>query len=168
MRYKISTLVSIFSMLLVICLFVGCTSSYWEMQEDFLLPKASHIERQVSKEIGIATLNTYKISNDLEFAELKDYPKYAMEGRGWKMIHWHKPGRQEVTNILALSQQEDIEKDIKSVLETIKSDQLLIAYAQDTDVTPLSKEDYQTYQWIELYFLNLSDKELIHLSYGKF
>lgn len=168
MRYNASTSALIFSTLLVICLSVGCTSSYWEKQENFLLPKTSQIQRQVSKEIGIATLNTYIFSNDLDRNELKDYPRYAMDGRGWKMVHWHKPDKQEITNILALSSQEDIEKDIKSVLETVKSNQLLIAYAQDTDVTSLSKESYHTYQWIELYFLNLSNKELVHISYGKF
>lgn len=168
MRYNIPLLRSVFLMSLVICFAVSCTTTYWEMQEDFLLPEALEIERQTSKEIGISTLNTYKISGNLEVVELKGYPKYAMDGRGWEMVHWHKPSNQEIDNILALSQQEDISEEVKSVLESVKNNQSLIAYSQDNDATPLSKENYQTHQWIELYFLIPENSKITHISYGRF
>lgn len=168
MKYNIPPLSFILSALLVTCLLVGCTNTYWEMQEDFLLPENLEIERQSSDEIGIATLNFYKISGNLEGIELEDYPIYAMDGRGWEMVHWHKPSNQVVKNILALSQQEDISDEVKSALEKIKSNESLIAYAQDKDTFSLSEENYQTHEWIELYFLNLPKKQLTHISYGRF
>tara|TARA_B100000768_G_C11244231_1_gene361030 strand:- start:192 stop:656 length:465 start_codon:yes stop_codon:yes gene_type:complete len=138
------------------------------MREEFLLPDNIEVERQSSREIGITTLNVYRLGGNLEDVELEDYPKYAMDGRGWEMVHWHRPSNQEVENILALIQQEDISEEVKSALEKIKGNKSLIAYSQDKDATPLSEKDYQTHEWIELYFVDIKDKKLTHISYGKF
>lgn len=168
MRYKLRLLYSACPMLFIACFLISCTSTYWEMQEDFLLPESLEIERLISKEIGISTLNTYKITGELEAVELKGFPKYAMKGRGWGMVQWHSPTNQEIINILALKEQDDIDNEVKSVLEAIRNNEYLIAYAQDTDAISFSKDGYETYEWFELYFLNIGQKELTHISYGKF
>ncbi len=150
---------------IVLFFFYGCETTYWEMQEDYLLPESYKLEKIDSREIGITTYNLYDIKNTINIDSLEKYPKYSMEGRGWEMIKWHKPSNEELLNLEKLFEFEDINSEF---LNEINLDKELIAYAKGAVDSGLDDKNYELTNWIELYFLNMKDRRILHVGYGKF
>ena len=150
-------------------IFSSC-SSYWETQEEYLLPASSNIKRIKTKVIGITTYNYYDILGEISGANLLNFPKNAMAGRGWIMKKWHTASTQEIENLNAFFTEEKSDQETASkIIETIKDGKnYVIAYAHDNGKPSLMENDYMIYNWMEFYYLDMRHKKLIHISYGKF
>ncbi len=156
--------------LIFLTLILTSCSPYWKEQEKFLLPDSYELERVETTQQGIITYNRYKVQATAKDDSLFKYPVNTMEGRGWIITNWHEPTKQELVNLKILFKQEAFRNNFLKGLETALegAKDYLIAYAYDKDDASLDQKNYQVHNWIEFYYLNLDEKELIHISYGKF
>ncbi len=156
---------------LVIVAVYGC-EPYWKIRKDYLLPKNCKLEPlNKTKEEGVFIYNVYQIFGEINVDSLSSYPKDIQLKGDWEVItKWHKLSHQELTNLKSFFKKEKINPNISN--EIIKSielkDNYFISYTYDKDKTPLSKKEYKTHNWMELYYLNPNDKKLIHILYGMF
>tara|TARA_R110000868_G_scaffold385472_5_gene653402 strand:- start:402 stop:809 length:408 start_codon:yes stop_codon:yes gene_type:complete len=135
------------------------------MQEDFLLPKKHQLVSNESDKKGITTFNTYNYSENIDLDSIGDYPIYKMGNRNWEMIKWHKPSNEELNNLKAFLQFEEVKSYFTSDIEI---ENVIIAYSKSIDDPELTDNQFKLHNWIELYLLETNKKKLTHISYGKF
>ncbi len=149
-------------------LFNGCKSPL-EKQVDYLLPSSKKLELAKEKEIGITVFSIYKVEGNLNTDDLTEFPVNVISEKEKAVIKWHKPTEKELQDFRAFIEEEQSSNEIATELLSQLSDgNHLMALIYDKDNSPLGDKNYSVYDWMELYFLNLSSKELTHISYGKF
>lgn len=152
----------------LVLLFNGCESPV-EKQVDYLLPSSNKLELAKKKEIGITVFSIYKVEGNVNTDELTEFPINVISEKEKAIIKWHKPTEKELQDVRAFIEEEQSSNKIATLLLSQLSDgNHLMALIYDKDNSPLGDKNYSVYDWMELYFLNLSDKEIIHISYGKF
>lgn len=149
-------------------LFNACESPV-EKQVDYLLPSSNKLELTKKKEIGITVFSIYKVEGNVNTDELTEFPINVISEKEKAIIKWHKPTEKELQDVRAFIEEEQSSNKIATLLLSQLSDgNHLMALIYDKDNSPIGHKDYSVYDWMELYFLNLSDKEITHISYGKF
>lgn len=152
---------------IIVCLtllYFGC-----ENRKATLLPEINTLELISEQEIGITTLYVYKIKGDLEINELYDFPQKVYPVEEKLVTKWHpiteleKSDFQEFVNV-EVAHNETIEM----LLKHLETDDFLLSIVYDKNRKPMGVEGYSIYDWIDLYFLDLAQKEITHISYGKF
>jgi len=140
-----------------------------EKQVDYLLPDTNTLELISKKETGITCFNIYKVSGDINTNELSQFPENVISKNEKVVIKWHKPTNNEIRDIrLFLEEEQSHNEFATKLLNEIPMDNYLMALIYDKDKSPLGIKGYSVYDWMELYFLDLTNKKLIHISYGKF
>jgi hypothetical protein len=147
----------------------GCVNPI-EKQADNLLPESNVLELVSEREIGITNFYTYKVTGDLNPEKLLKFPINVISEKEKAVIKWHKPDENELRDIkVFIEEEQENNKTATQLLESLLNGRkYLIALIYDKDRKPLGTQGYSVYDWMELYFLNTKEKELIHISYGKF
>ena len=160
---------------------LGCKTE-WEEQVDSLLPTENHLNPIKQEEGIITTINLYAVSGEIKEDSLTNYPLNVLEGKALKK--WHKVSEQEFKDLEIFFKEEPINEQIAAnILEGIKSNQYYVAYIynfnssapalekgyahRDHEAIP-GEKGYSSGSWIDMYYLNTKDKQLTHISYGKF
>jgi hypothetical protein len=138
-------------------------------QDVTLLPEANTLELTAEHETGITTFYTFEVKGQLDVDELFDFPKTVDPIDGKTLIKWHKITELEKSDFQDFITTEQADNEIcQRLFLELQSDEYLISILYDTDKQPLGLEGYSVYDWVDLYFLNVSKKQLTHISYGKF
>lgn len=159
----------------------GCKTD-WEKQQRFLLPTENKLESISYNDNEMATIKVFSVSGTLDRVSLVHYPLQKIEGKALKK--WHKASNQEIKDLEVFFQEEPIDEEIsKKVLKSIMDESYYVAYMFNynekapafekgyahKDRNPIPGEKgYNTMSWLDIYFLDIGSKELIHISYGKF
>lgn len=167
---------------LAIALLVFSCKTDWEKQQEFLLPSENKLESITNYINDMATINVYSVSGILNQENFVNYPTQKIKGKALKK--WHKSSSQESEDLKMFFRDEPIDAEIsKKILESIQKGTCYIAYMFNyNDRAPdLAKgyahknrnpipgeKGYNTMSWIDMYFLEIDTKELIHISFGKF
>lgn len=173
---KNKLLLIIFSYLIVSC------STDWEKQSKFLLPEQNQLKLISKEETIMATINQYSINGKISQEGLNSYPINQLKKK--KIKKWHKATQQEIRDIQQFFTEEPINEDIgKDILIELKKGEGHLAYMYSFNESAPTLEDglahknreplpgekgYITSNWIDIYYLNEQNTELIHISYGKF
>ncbi len=149
--------------------FLTSCKSPVERQVKYLLPNTNTLELISKKEVGITCFNIYKVSGDLNPDVLSQFPVNVISENENAVIKWHKPTSSEFRDIGKFIEEEQSNNEIAiKLLNQLSKDNYLIALIYDKDNSPLGTTGYSVSDWMELYFLDLTNKKLIHISYGKF
>lgn len=156
----------------LVCLFVficGCVNPI-KKQRDKLLPEENSLKLISEQEIGITNFYTYKVVGNLNAGKLLEFPVNVISEKEKVVIKWHKLDDNEWRDIREfIKEEQGNNKTATQLLEDLsKGEEYLIALIYDKDRKPIGTKGYSIYDWMELYFLNTEDKELTHISYGKF
>lgn len=176
MRYVKLLLVSTVALLVFSC------KTDWEKQQDFLLPSENKLEVISNLDNDMTTINVFSVSGILNQEVLVSYPTQKVKGKALKK--WHKSSGQETEDLKMFLRDEPIDNSIsKKIIESIQKGTCYVAYMFDyNDKAPYLEEGYahrnrnpipgekgyNTMNWIDMYFLDIDSKELIHISFGKF
>jgi len=176
MRYLKMLFMSTVALLMFSC------KTDWEKQQDFLLPSENKLESISNHDNDMATINTFSVSGVLNQEALVNYPTQKIKGKALKK--WHKSSGQETEDLKMFFRDEPIDSTIsRKVIESIQKGTCYVAYMFDyNDKAPdLEKgyahknrnpipgeKEYNTMNWIDMYFLEIDSKKLIHISFGKF
>lgn len=146
----------------------SCENTY-EKQIGYLLPDTNTLELISKKETGITYFNIYKVSGDIDTNELSQFPQNVISKNEKVVIKWHKPTNNEIKDIrMFFKEEQSNNESATKLLNKISMDNYLMALIYDKDKSPLGIKGYSVSDWMELYFLDLKNKKLIHISYGKF
>lgn len=159
----------------ILRLFIGFTillyscESPLDRQANHLLPSSNSLELTAEKEIGITSFKIYRVNGDLKAEEIARFPVNVISEKEKAVIKWHKPTNNELRDFRKFVEEEHSENEIAiRLLDRLSKDEYLMALIYDKDKNPLGTKGYTVNEWIELYFLDLSEKKLTHISYGKF
>lgn len=150
-------------------IFCNCKSS-WKYQEKYLLPTKYKLERNFPSEEGLmSTFNQYSISGRIPLDSIQLYPKNTMIERGWIVTKWHKPSLQELINLKKFFKEErPIDLNISNkIIEGIIQGKYYLSYLNSKKDPSLNSKKFSVSDWKDIYFLDLENKKLIHISYGK-
>lgn len=140
-----------------------------ERQANHLLPSSNDLKLITEKETGITSFYIYRVNGNLNSEEIARFPVNVISKKEKAVIKWHKPTNDELRDFRRFIEEEQSNNEIATkLLGSLSKDDYLMALIYDKDKSPLGTKGYSVYDWIELYFLNLSGKRLIHISYGKF
>ena len=168
-------------MIILSYLIIGCATD-WENQSDFLLPSQNQLKLIDEEETIMATINQYSVSGAINQDSLVNYPLNQLEGKAIKK--WHRATEQEIHDLQKFFEEEPITEDVgNSILQGLQSDKSYLAYMYNFDQSAPALEKgyahrdheaipgekgYVTANWVDIYYLNEKDGQLIHISYGKF
>ena len=121
------------------------------------------------KEIGIADIYIYKIEGETEFSKISEYPLSSVVLNDKNIIKWHRMSNKCEQDILYFIEEELGINEFKKHMDLQGlQDNYLFSVIYDKDKIPPGEVGYSIYDWIELYFLDIEEKKIIHISYGKF
>lgn len=152
---------------LVSLILVSCNSSQKE-QIRSLVPPSYSINQIKMEEIGIAEYYLYGLNEEVNIEDFRSYSLSATFKEGEEVIGWHYLSADETGDIRKFIETEHRIFITEDFLRRTSYDSLLVAIVYDKDRSALGTEGYSIYDWMELYMLNPQEKELLHISYGKF
>lgn len=162
-------------------LVLGCATE-WEKQQEFLLPFGNNLKSIMQEGEIMTEINLYAVNGSINEDSLMNYPLKVLEGKSIKK--WHKVSEQELVDLETFFKEEPVNEQIANkILEGIKGDQYYISYMYNfNDLAPSlekgyanrdheaipGEKGYLSGNWIDIYYLSINDKELTHISFGKF
>lgn len=162
---------SLVKLILFICLTIILLSScnVIRKQDNYLLPSSNSIEIISKKEIGITTYTSFKVNGKINTNELYLFPKNEISKTEKAVIRWHKPTNKEIKDFKSFVKEEQSANEIAvKIARELQRGGILFAQIYDKDKSPMGKNGYSVTDWIDLYVLDLPNKKLIHIDYGKF
>jgi len=157
-----------FKMVNTICIIIllfGCENTI-KNQVEYLLPSINNLVLISENEIGITEYKVYKVEGDLDNENISQYPLNQFSNK--LLVKWHKPTKNELQDIRLFFEKEQTNNQIAiGLLNQLSNQECLVAVIYDKDESPIGLDRYSIYNWIELYFLNTSEKKLTHISYGR-
>ena len=141
-----------------------------EKQRNYLLPEGIKLELVSEQEVGITNFYVHEVQGDLNVPILLEFPVNEISEKEKEVVKWHKPNADESQDFEMFVKEEQANNEIAvRLLENLSNDkEYLVALIYDKDGSPLGTERYSVYDWMELYFIDIKDKKLTHISYGKF
>ncbi|MBR9830735.1 hypothetical protein GYB57_01190 [bacterium] len=154
---------------LLTLLIAGCVNPI-DNQADYLLPTSNRLTLIKEKEFGITKLNVYEVEGNIDINSLSEFPVNVISEDEKSVMPWHRITEKELKDLEVFIKEEQSSSKIARELfeDLVNSDDYLVSSIYDKDNDPIGGENYSMTDWVELYFINLSTKELIHISYGKF
>lgn len=148
---------------------VSCTNPL-ERQAEFLLPSNNMLELTSESDIGITETRTYSISENIIVDSLRKYPINVISKTEKSLIKWHKPSQKELSDLEEfITEEHPKDEKLKKLYQDFSSgSESFLALIYDKDDKAMGQKGYSIYHWVDLYFLNLDNKEITHVNYGKF
>ncbi len=138
-------------------------------QDNYLLPSSNSIEIILKKEIGITTYTSYKVSGKINVKGLSLFPKNEMSKKEKSVVRWHKPTNEEIRDFKFFVKEEQSTNEIATkIARELPNGDILFAQIYDKDKSPMGKNRYSVTDWTDIYILDLTNRKLIHIDYGKF
>jgi len=163
-----------------IAIFIFSCDSSWEKQIDYLLPKQNKLSLIETKEHPMASLNTYKVNDNIVLDSISSYPIEREVGERWVLKKWRiTQNKEEIKNLIEMLKEvkcntncDDIDvyfnKELDRVINGIENHKGYISYYFNTPYDKKPNNYYYSLDFIEFYYLNIKDSQLFHISYGKF
>ncbi len=152
--------------LLIVSFILSCENPY-EVQNEYLLP--CEIDLRSKEEIGITTIRIYSYHEQDMLDSLSFFPINMFEKEKKEVVSWHLPTEREWDDLMTFFNYEQRGTKISQKIQNwFNSQNLMVAYIYDQGKHPVGSSEYEVTDWSEYYFLNLQERELIHMSYGKF
>ncbi len=160
---KIKILVIFF----VVLIYLGC--NFTNKQSHYLLPETCSVKEVLKKHEGITTFYIYNIDGKIDTAQLYQFPINKLQKMKKECVRWHKPDSIEIINIqnfiLELQTIVEIKNDVNQL---IKNENVFISYFLQNDDIKLNNKEYEIFNWIDLYVLDIFKEKIYYIKFGEF